>query len=69
MFMDDIETLMERAANLELSGAAARKAGETNYARIQQRGPQTLHYCGPVGTHDSMTDVLLARASNVVVQR
>jgi hypothetical protein len=26
--MDDIETLMERAASLELSGAAARKAGE-----------------------------------------
>ena len=43
-----------------------RKAGETNYARIQQRGPQTLHYCGPVGTHDSMTEVLLARARDVV---
>ena len=32
MFMDDIETLMERAANLELSGAAARKAGEETAA-------------------------------------
>lgn len=36
------------------------------FARVQQRGAQTLHYCGPVGTHDSMTDVLLARAREVV---
>lgn len=33
---------------------------------VQQRGAQTLHYCGPVGTHDSMTEVLLARAREVV---
>src|SRR3954463_4780213 len=31
-------------------------------ARVQQRGNQTLYYCGPIGTHDSMTEVLLARA-------
>ena len=36
------------------------------FPRIQQRGAQTLHYCGPVGTHDSMTEVLLARAREVV---
>jgi hypothetical protein len=30
--MDDIETLMERAANLELSGATARKAGDETAA-------------------------------------
>jgi len=30
--MDEIETLMQRAANLELSGAAARKAGEETAA-------------------------------------
>lgn len=33
---------------------------------IQQRGNQTLYYCGPVGTHASMTEVLLARAREVV---
>jgi len=35
---------------------------------VQQRGAQTLYYCGPVGTHDSMTEVLLARARDVVAQ-
>ena len=40
--------------------------GQKDFARVQQRGAQTLHYCGPVGTHDSMTAVLLARACEVV---
>lgn len=44
------------------------KPGDTNFARVQQRGGQTLHYCGPVGTHDSMTEVLLARAREVVAK-
>lgn len=39
---------------------------ERNYSRFQKRGAQTIHYCGPVGTHDSMTGVLLARAREVV---
>src|SRR5258706_14308556 len=39
-----------------------RKKGETNFPRAQKRGEQTLYYCGPVGTHESMTDVILARA-------
>jgi sirohydrochlorin cobaltochelatase len=30
--------------------------------------PSTLFYCRPIGTHDSMTDVLLARAREVVNQ-
>src|SRR5205814_10268413 len=34
--------------------------------RSQPRGHQTLYYCGPVGTHESMTGVLLARARDVV---
>ncbi len=34
--------------------------------RVQRRGAQTIYYCGPVGTHDSMTEVLLARACEVV---
>lgn len=36
--------------------------------RLQRRGMQTLYYCGPIGTHDSMTDVLLRRAKDVVEQ-
>lgn len=35
---------------------------------IETRGDQTLFYCGPVGTHDSMTNVLLARAKEVVAK-
>jgi sirohydrochlorin cobaltochelatase len=42
------------------------RPGETNFSRVQQRGHQTLHYCGPVGTHASMTEVLLARARDIV---
>jgi sirohydrochlorin cobaltochelatase len=37
-----------------------------DFSRIQQRGSQTLFYCEPVGTHDSMTAVLLERAREVV---
>jgi sirohydrochlorin cobaltochelatase len=44
------------------------KTGETNFPRVQRRGGQMLHYCGPVGTHDSMTEVLLARAREVVAK-
>jgi len=40
--------------------------GQTEFSRVQQRGGQTLHYCRPVGTHPGMTDVLLARARDVV---
>jgi len=39
---------------------------QNDFPRLQQRGHQTLHYCGPVGTHASMTRVLLARASDIV---
>ena len=42
--------------------------GEKVAARTQRRGEQVLHYCGPVGTHDSMTAVLLARAADVVAR-
>jgi sirohydrochlorin cobaltochelatase len=43
-----------------------RNNDDKNFARVQRRGAQTLYYCGPVGTHASMTDVLLARAREVV---
>jgi sirohydrochlorin cobaltochelatase len=40
--------------------------GQTAFNRVQRRGGQTLYYCGPVGTHDSMTEVILGRAREVV---
>ena len=39
---------------------------ESGFSRTLQWGPQTFFYCQPVGTHDSMTDVLLERAREVV---
>jgi sirohydrochlorin cobaltochelatase len=39
---------------------------QTDFSRVQKRGDQTLYYCGPVGTHASMTEVLLARAKEIV---
>src|SRR5207302_1649340 len=38
----------------------------TDFPRVQQRGSQMIYYCGPIGTHDSMTQVLLARAAEIV---
>lgn len=40
--------------------------GETTFPRVQERHGRRLHYCGPVGTHESMTAVLLSRAREVV---
>ncbi|HEY3860501.1 MAG TPA: CbiX/SirB N-terminal domain-containing protein [Verrucomicrobiae bacterium] len=42
--------------------------GQTGFARARRQGGQILHYCGPVGTHPSMTEVLLARARDIVEQ-
>jgi sirohydrochlorin cobaltochelatase len=39
---------------------------ESDFSRTQERGSQNLYYCQPVGTHDSMTAVLLERAREVV---
>jgi len=39
---------------------------QPDFPRVQKRGSQMLHYCGPVGTHDSMTGVILGRAREVV---
>ncbi|MDB6022237.1 MAG: Cobalamin [Pedosphaera sp.] len=41
---------------------------QPGFPRVQQRGSQTLHYCGPVGTHASMTEVILARAREVTAK-
>lgn len=43
-----------------------RSNDQPDFARVQQRGGQTFYYCGPIGTHDSMTEALLARARQVV---
>ena len=34
--------------------------------RVQRRGTQAIFYCKPVGTHERMTSVLLARAREVI---
>ena len=44
------------------------KAGEEKYDHIQQHDGRTLIYCHPIGTHPSMTDVLLTRAREVVAK-
>ena len=45
-----------------------RELGFAAGERVQRRGEQTLFYCGPIGTHDSMTEVLLRRAREIVEQ-
>ena len=37
-------------------------------SRIRQDESRSLHYCRPVGSHESMTCVLLARASEVITK-
>jgi sirohydrochlorin cobaltochelatase len=42
-------------------------AGDRNgFSPVLIRGSQTVHYCSPVGTHASMTAVILARAKQIV---
>src|SRR5205085_11739998 len=43
-----------------------RELGFAACARVMRRGEQTICYCGPIGTHDSMTEVLLASARETV---
>jgi sirohydrochlorin cobaltochelatase len=40
--------------------------GQKDYPRVIQRGGQRLVYCRPVGSHDSMTGVLVNRAREIV---
>jgi len=37
-----------------------------SWDRVQRRGAREIHYCGPVGTHASMTRVILSRAEEIV---
>jgi sirohydrochlorin cobaltochelatase len=39
---------------------------QDKFQRVQKRGGQTFFYGNPVGTHDSMTNVILSRARSVV---
>jgi sirohydrochlorin cobaltochelatase len=45
-----------------------RELGFERGMRSAERGTQQLYYCGPIGTHDSMTEVLLRRAREVAEQ-
>jgi sirohydrochlorin cobaltochelatase len=37
-------------------------------SRVMRKGEQTFHYCGPIGTHATMTEVLLALAKEIVTK-
>jgi sirohydrochlorin cobaltochelatase len=43
-----------------------RTAEQREFQSVQKRGAQTLFYCRPIGTHSSMTKVLLARAADII---
>lgn len=43
-----------------------RRSSEAGWPRLQLRGEQTLHYCGPAGTHASMATVILNRAAAIL---
>jgi sirohydrochlorin cobaltochelatase len=45
-----------------------RELGFAAGERTRRIGEQTVYYCGPIGTHDSMTEVLLARAKETVAK-
>ena len=45
-----------------------RQAGQLSINRMILHGKQKLYYCRAIGTHDSMTQVLLARAREVMLQ-
>jgi len=38
---------------------------QDSWSRTMRRGGQMLYYCKPIGTHDRMTEVLLARARDI----
>lgn len=43
-----------------------REPGAASFPRVQSIGGRGVHYCEPVGSHPSMTGVLMARARDVV---
>jgi len=57
-FVDDV---IPRALGLKA-------VGRGRFPRSWHQGGSVFHYCRPVGTHPGMTDVLLARAHDVVAR-
>jgi len=45
-----------------------RELGFAAGERVRVSGGQKIFYCGPIGTHESMTEVLLARAREIVAK-
>jgi sirohydrochlorin cobaltochelatase len=45
-----------------------RAPGADSFERVQTIGGRRIHYCGPVGTHDSMTAVVESRALDAVAR-
>ena len=45
-----------------------RAPGAKEFARVQEREGRTIYYCQPVGSHAAMTEVLRARAADVVAR-
>ena len=40
----------------------------SEFPRVQRRGDQTIHYCRPLGDHSRLTEVIRARARDVMGQ-
>jgi sirohydrochlorin cobaltochelatase len=59
------EEVIPRELGFEVQGS---RFNVQSFRRVRRRGEQVLYYCGPVGTHDSMTEVLLARAREVMAK-
>ena len=47
-------------------GLGFAEAGQGSLGRVRRLEHQTLYYCLPVGTHERMTEVVLARAQGVL---
>jgi sirohydrochlorin cobaltochelatase len=45
-----------------------RQDGQARFSRIQKQGTQMVHYCPPIGSHPSMTSVILGRAQEVTAR-
>ena len=62
------EQVIPRELRLEGWDASAWDSAGTSAEHVTLRAAdtgQTVHYCGPVGTHESMTDVIVRRAETV----
>ncbi len=60
------EETIPRLLGLSRPQAGTDTTTASSYPRVQTLKGRRVHYCHPVGTHPSMTDVLLGRAREVV---